>query len=181
MGAKQIGKGMGRLLMHVLWPWPAIRKSIRHLSAQKDLHKENVLYIKGLTTRTDHKVASEPASPLSFEEMLTNRPEDAPSIQVLETRFLRQKRLAIGTCAAFIVMAGYAIANGNLLGIATILSCIPLFFMACLSAQFRLWQLRTRRLSKEERGGLRDFMREVDGWYWKAIDPGFGYKSGEES
>jgi hypothetical protein len=29
-----------------------------------------------------------------------------------------------------------------------------------LSAQLRLWQLKTQRLSKEEKGGLKDFIRE---------------------
>lgn len=182
MDAKRIGKGVGRFLTHLVWPWPAIRKSVQQLSTQKRLHEKNVLYIKELVRGDKGKTSDGKALPtLSFDEMIRNRPAGAPSIADLEKRFLRQKRLAIGTCAAFIVMAGYALANGNLLGIATLLSCLPLFFMASLSAQLRLWQLRTHRLSEEERGGLRDFMREIDGWYWQVLDPEFGHKPGEKS
>lgn len=181
MDPKQIGKGIGRLLIRAVWPWPAIRESIRQLSGQKKQHKENILYIKELANRDKHKTDSAASAPETFEEVMKNRPPDAPSVTDLEKRFLRQKRLAIGTCAVFIVMAGHEIANGNLLGIATLLSCLPLFFMASLSAQLRLWQLRMRRLSKAERGGLRDFMREIDGWYWQVINPEIGHKPGEKS
>ncbi|MET3132773.1 hypothetical protein AAKU55_003053 [Oxalobacteraceae bacterium GrIS 1.11] len=178
MDARQIGKGVGRFLMRVVWPWAAIGKSVRQLSRQKRQHQENILYIKELV-RSDPRKAPAASSP-SFDDMLRNRPPGAPGIVDLEKRFLRQKRLAIGTCAVFIAMAGYALANGNLLGIATLLSCLPLFFMASLSAQLRLWQLRMRRLSKEERGGLRDFLREINGWYWQVIDPELGYRPGEK-
>lgn len=188
-----IGRGIGRLMLRLLWPWPAMRKSVQQLHAQKQQHKDNILYIRELARRG--KIEAEPdaqsnaqfndstdaaaiPSP-SFEQVMKHRPAGAPSIAALEKRFLRQKRLALGTCAAFIVMAGYAIAKGNLLGIATLLSCLPVFFMASLSAQLRLWQLRLRRISKEERGGLSDFMREIDGWYWQVLDPEFGDKRGE--
>ncbi len=181
MDPRQVGKGIGRLLIRVVWPWPAIRESIRQMSGQKKQHKENILYIKELANRDKHKTDSRATAPETFEEVMKNRPAGAPGIIDLEKRFLRQKRLAIGTCAVFIVMAGYAIANGNFLGIATLLSCLPLFFMASLSAQLRLWQLRMHRLSKEERGGLRDFMREIDGWYWQVVDPEIGHKPGEKS
>ncbi len=181
MGVKRIGKGVGRILMHVLWPWPAIRRSVGQLARQKQQHKENILYIRDLARSDKHKINSVVASSQSFDDMMRSRPDGAPSIADLEKRFLRQKRLALGTCAVFVVMAGYAIASGNLLGIATLISCLPLFFMVCLSAQLRLWQLRGRRLSKDERGGLRDFMRENDGWYWQALDPEFKSKPREES
>lgn len=181
MGIKQISRTMGRLTLHLLWPWPAIRGSVRHLNAQKEQHKENILYIKELARGDKINASAEPSSLRSLDEVMRSRPAGAPSIAALEKRFLLQKRLAIGTCAAFIVMAGYAIAKGNLLGIATLLSCLPLFFMASLSAQLRLWQLRMRRLSKEEHGGLRDFMRQIDGWYWQVLDPELGLKRGGES
>ena len=181
MGAKQIGKGVGRFALRLLWPWPAIRNSVRQINAQKRQHRENILYIKDLARGDKLNAPAAPSVSQSFDEMMSNRPPGAPSIADLEKRFLRQKRLAIATCAVFIVMAVRAIAHDHLLGVATLLACLPLFFMASLSAQLRLWQLRLRRLSKEERGGLRDFLREIDGWYWQVLDPEIGYQPGEKS
>jgi len=181
MGVKQIGRSVGRLTFHLIWPWPAMRRSIRELQGQKQQHEENIRYIKELARGGNISTSAETSSLKSFAEVMANRPAGAPSIAALERRFLRQKRLAIGTGLAFIAIGGYAIIKGNLLGIATLLSCLPIFFMASLSAQLRLWQLRMRRLSKDERGGIRDFIVEIDGWYWQVVDPEIGFKQEDES
>ncbi|UUZ48503.1 hypothetical protein LP420_38145 [Massilia sp. B-10] len=112
--------------------------------------------------------------------MMRARPQDAPSTAALQRRFLRQKRLAIATCGAVVGLSGWALANGSLLAIATLLAAPPLFFMTALSAQLRLWQLRTRRLSKEERGGLRDFIGERRRWYLEVLNPELGKQAGEQ-
>jgi hypothetical protein len=185
-------KGAGRVVMFLAWPWRAVRTTFAHLGNAKDVHRQNIVYIKDLFNQVSGKAANagdaDKATPesvahraQSFAEAMASRSPDAPGIEDLRKRFLRQKRLALGTCCAFVLMALYALARGNLLGITTLLSCLPLFFMACLSAQLRLWQLRTKRLSREERGGLKDFIREIDGWYWEVLDPEFGRKSGDNS
>jgi hypothetical protein len=179
-------KGAGRVVLFLAWPWRAVRTTFTHLGNAKEAHRQNIVYIKDLFNQASGKAGKatpESAAPgaQSFAEAMASRGPGAPGIEDLLKRFLRQKRLALGTCCAFVLMALYALARGNLLGIATLLSCLPLFFMACLSAQLRLWQLRTRRLSREERGGLKDFIREIDGWYWEVLDPEFGKKSGDDS
>lgn len=180
MDHKHVGKGVRKLLLYLVWPWPAIR---RNLARETSRHKENIVYIKDLAHRPQPTAPDDreddPARGQTFEEAMRGRGPGALPAAQLEKRFVRQKRLALATCAAFVVMAGTSIANGNWLGIATLLTCLPLFFMACLSAQLRLWQLRTKRLSKEEKGGLGDFFRETDGWLWQVLDPEIGNKTGE--
>jgi hypothetical protein len=188
----RILKGAGCVVLFLAWPWRAVRTTFTHLGNAKDVHRQNIVYIKDLFNQASGKAAStgdtdkaNQESPghggQSFAEVMASRALGAPGIEELQKRFLLQKRLALGTCCAFVLMALYALARGKLLGIATLLSCLPLFFMACLSAQLRLWQLRTKRLSQEERGGLKDFIREIDGWYWEVLNPEFGKKPGDNS
>jgi hypothetical protein len=184
MDGKKIGKAASKIAIRILWPWPAIRKNLSFIKKAKQQHKENIVYIKDMASRavdlkSDAPIEYEDGQ--SFEDMMRSRSPGAPTLATLEKRFLRQKRLAMGTCGAFILMGTIAIVNGNWLGIATLLSSLPLFFMACLSAQLRLWQMRTKRLSKAERGGLIDFIREINGWYWQVLDPELGKKTGEKS
>jgi hypothetical protein len=187
----RILKGAGRAVLFLAWPWRAARSTFTHLGNAKDVHRQNIVYIKDLFRQASGKAAvtgetdqanqeSNVDGAQSFAEVMASRAPSAPGIEALQKRFLLQKRLALGTCCAFVLMALYALAKGHLLGIATLLSCLPLFFMACLSAQLRLWQLRTRRLSPEERGGLKDFIGEIDGWYWQVLDPEFGKKLGKK-
>jgi hypothetical protein len=188
----RILKGAGRVALFLAWPWRAVRTTFKHLGNAKDVHRQNIVYIKDLLDQASGKAAKDrdadrskggslAPGAQSFSDAMASRAPGGPDIEDLQKRFLRQKRLALGTCCAFVLMALYALARGQLLGIATLLSCLPLFFMACLSAQLRLWQLRTGRLSREERGGLKDFIREIDGWYWEVLDPELGKKPGGHS
>jgi hypothetical protein len=54
------------------------------------------------------------------------------------------------------------------------------FFMVALSAQLRLWQLRTRRLSQTEKGSLQDFISEIRGWWWTVLNPELSRKKGAQ-
>ncbi|WP_235091359.1 MULTISPECIES: hypothetical protein [Burkholderiaceae] len=72
----------------------------------------------------------------------------------MEKRFRFQKRLAIGTGTAFLLIAAYAISRGNVLGIFTLVAGLPVMFMASLDVQFRLWQVRNRRLSEQSTAAL---------------------------
>ena len=63
----------------------------------------------------------------------------------------------------------------SLLSIAT---ASPLLFALALSAQFRMWQLTTRRLSAAEHGGFNDFKIENPDWLLKTLNPQIGKTSG---
>lgn len=174
-GAKGVAKAAGTVLA---LPWRALKANLAQLRRARETHRDNIVYIRDLfdqaRNKARHATTEEPVTgAASFRDAMDKRAPGAPSVAQLKKRFLRQKRLALGTCLAFVVLSLVAIAHGNLLGIATLLSCLPLFFMAALSAQLRLWQLRTERLSKEEGGGLHDFIRTRPGWFLEVLDPEF--------
>lgn len=178
-----LGRGVG----HVLWPWPSIKRTVSQMATAKQSHANNLIYIRDLLQRSRRKMA-EPGpgeetgnaeNDISFEQIFGRHPAALIRIAALKRRFLFQKRLALATAAAIITMSICAIANGRWLAIATILSSSPLLFMACLSAQLRLWQLRTRRLSRQERGGLHDYFSENPDWPRQVLDPEFSTKVGE--
>ncbi|MCO1374683.1 hypothetical protein L0Z42_29830 (plasmid) [Burkholderia multivorans] len=170
-GAKEAGIEIAKWLFV---PGYALVKNFRALKAAKQQHSENIVYIKDLISAAKkQKARAEQAEhEQGFEEMMRSRSAGAPSVAELERRFLFQKRLAVGTGAVFLLMACYTIARGNVLGIFT-LAGLPVMFMASLSAQLRLWQLRNRRLSRAERGGLNDFMQEPS-WFWSVLNPELG-------
>ncbi|HEP6277338.1 TPA: hypothetical protein VDA67_003896 [Burkholderia vietnamiensis] len=181
MDVKQTAKSVGvEIAKRLFLPTYAFRKNVQSLKAAKEHHEENVIFIKELLTRAKKQKASAEQpddggaiSEMGFEEMMRSRSIGAPSRAELERRFRCQKRLAIGTGAVFLLMAVYAISRGNLLGIFTLVAGLPVMFMASLDAQLRLWQVRNRRLSRAEQGGLSDFMREP-GWFVSVLDPELG-------
>jgi len=177
MDPKQTAKATGiELAKRLFIPTYALRKNLQLFRNAQAEHNKNIVYIKDLyanakgVPRIEATDDQAEVAEIRFDEMVRRRPASAPSIEQLQQRFLRQKRLAVGTGAAFLLMALYALAHRNPLGLLTIIGGMPLFFMAALSAQFRLWQLRNRRLSKSEKGGLDDFMREP-GWIISVLNP----------
>ncbi|WP_244140930.1 hypothetical protein [Burkholderia vietnamiensis] len=175
--AKSVGIEIAKRLF---FPTYAFRKNLQSLKAAKQQHEATIIHIKELYARAkrqkdlvEQQDENDAASELGFEEMMRSRSASAPSTAELERRFLFQKRLAIGTGAAFLLMATYALSRGNAFGIFTLVAGLPVMFMASLSAQFRLWQLRNRRLSRAEHGGLSDFMQEP-GWAFSVINPELG-------
>lgn len=177
MDMKQTAKSAGvEIAKRLFFPFYAFRKNVQSFKAAKQQHDENIVYIKELYARAKQKARSEhqgesgTANEQGFEEMMRSRSVGAPSVADLQRRFLFQKRLAVGTGAVFLLMAVYALSRGNVFGIFTLVAGLPVMFMASLTAQFRLWQLRNRRLSRAEHGGLNDFMQEP-GWFVSVIDP----------
>ncbi|RSZ55251.1 hypothetical protein HF313_22925 [Massilia atriviolacea] len=165
-------------------PSRAIKKNVDAFRQARDNHRRNIAYIRdlfdGIRTQAKARQAVDDTGDIeSFQAMMDRRAANAPSVDMLTRHFLRQKRWALAAAALFTVLAIGAIASGHMLGIATLLSALPLFFMASLSAQLRLWQLRNKRLSPSEKGGLQDFIKEIDGWYWEVLDPELGKSSGE--
>lgn len=178
-----LGRGVGQ----VLWPWPSIKRTFTQMNAARQNHADNLVYIRDLLQRSrgtfaEQKTDGETGSPekeISFEQIFGRHPASMVRIAALKRRFLFQKRLALAAAAVIFTVSVCAIANGMWLAIATILSSGPMLFMASLTAQFRLWQLRNRRLSRLERGGLKDFFLENRDWVRLVPDPEFGTKLGE--
>ncbi|MFP6860079.1 hypothetical protein [Pseudomonas sp.] len=184
MNAKQTGKKAGQVVLRLVWPGAAIKQTIEYTKKAQEQHKNNIVHIKGLYQEVRKSAKFEPQEEaqkdLSFEEAMNNRAPGSPSIPLLYDLFLLKKRLALAVGAVFITTAIYALANGTWLGLATLLASPPVFFLIALSAQLRLWQLRTRRLSQAEKGGLQDFLTEIRGWWWVVLDPELSRKKGAQ-
>lgn len=178
-----LGRGAG----YILWPWSSIKRTFMQMGTAKRSHTGNLVYMRDLLRRSREKmtergpeeVTGDAEKDVSFEQIFGRHPASTARIAALKRRFLFQKRLALASAAAIITVSICAIANGKWLAIATILSSSPLLFMASLSAQLRLWQLRTRRLSRLERGGLQDYFDENPDWVRQVLDPEFRTTLGE--
>lgn len=184
MNTKQAGKKAGEVVLRLVWPGAAIKKTVEHTKKAQEQHRSNIAHIKDMYEEVRKSAKSEPQDEvrkdLSFEEAINSRAPGSPSIPALYDLFLFKKRLALAVGALFIAMAIYALANGTWLGLAPLLSSPPVFFIIALSAQLRLWQLRTRRLSQAEKGGLQDFLIEIRGWWWDVLNPEFARKKGAQ-
>lgn len=177
----------GRVALRVFLPFSAMRKSVSLAKAEVERTKENLTVLKGLSADARKTIADSLKKPKvvpddSFDAAMRNRSKNALSQPELYRYFLRKKRVALGAAVFFVLLSLYGIlgsiwydnTRGIVLGVISLVASQPVFFMVALGAQLRLWQLRTHRLSKEEKGGLRDFTREVKGWWWMTLDPEFG-------
>lgn len=184
MNAKETGKKAAHVALRLVWPGAAIKRTIQNTKKLQEQHERNIIHIKEMFQEVRNNTRSEPPEEarkdLSFEETMNSREPGSPSIPALYDHFLLKKRLALAVSVAFIAMAIYALANGTWLGLAPLLGSPPVFFIIALSAQLRLWQLRTRRLSRAEKGGLQDFLKETRGWCWVVLDPEFSRTKGAQ-
>lgn len=179
----------GRVAWRLISPLPAMRKSVSLAKVEVERARENLTALKGLGSDARRAVADSIRGPrkavdVSFEAAMRNRSRDALSQTELYRYFLRRKRAALLAAAFFTVLSLYGVLGGAwygdtrgvMLGMVSLVASQPVFFLVALGAQLRLWQLRTRRLSKEEKGGFSDFIREVEGWWWVTMDPEFGQR-----
>ncbi|SDR54501.1 hypothetical protein [Pseudomonas cannabina] len=124
--------------------------------------------------------------PMSFEEAIANREPGAMSVEQLHLFFLRRKRAALFAGSIFWLLGLIGLTMGLINGstktviqsLLSIATASPLLFALALSAQFRMWQLTTRRLSAAERGGFNDFKIENPDWLLKTLNPQIGKSSG---
>jgi len=184
MNYRNIARVLGHGLLNIIWPWSAVKGTLKHFRAAKDAHAGNLVYIRDLYRHSRSKLGNEGIDPsprhdISFENALARHPAPEQRLARLKRFYLFQKRLMLITGAVICVMSICAIANGRWLAIATILSSVPLLFMGSLSSTFRLWQLRSRRLSRQEHGGLNDFIRENPDWVAQVLNPEFKTTLGE--
>lgn len=186
---KSVLRTTGRVAWRVLLPFAAMRRTVALGKKEAERMKESLGALKELGNNARKTIVEGIKEPKKqrndlFSDAMRKRSENALSEEELHRYFLGKKRVAIGTAAFFALMALYGMLGGIwfghnrsiALGAISLLASQPVFFMVALGAQLRLWQLRTRRLSKEEKGSLNDFMREVKGWWWMTLDPEFSRK-----
>lgn len=181
----------GRVASRIVLPFAAIRQTGSLARREVERTKESLGTLKELGDDARRTIAegisgSGERPNDTFATAMMDRRPDAPSEEDLYRYFLGKKRVALGTAAFFALMGLYGVlggiwsgySRGVVLGSISLLASQPVFFVVALGAQLRLWQLRTRRLSIEEKGGLGDFMREVRGWWRMTLDPEFSRNGG---
>ncbi|GGM26156.1 hypothetical protein GCM10009425_41080 [Pseudomonas asuensis] len=194
----------GNIAWRLLTPIPAMKQTIAlHKKALED-QKKNLESIKELSSRAaalvkESRDNSTVQANINFEEAMQRRSANALNIDELYLFFLRKKRAAICAAILFIAFSLVSISTslaisapalessiirftldnkGLVFGIASILVSQPFCFILAMSADLRLWQLKTRRLSKAENGGFEDYKKENAGWWWSVINPEIGHKKG---
>lgn len=156
--ARKIAKSSGKV---ILAPFRAVGQSGKltknqFVSSLKAGHFRDA----SNTIRKNWKTANKKGRNDQFFEIFGG-PDGPELLQWNLRRFLLKKRTALGCMAAFVAYGVVCVivfqALSGLLGIlgAVILGCT-----FATDAQFRLWQLRNHRLSREEKGGFQHFWRE---------------------
>ncbi|UZM96814.1 hypothetical protein [Pseudomonas putida] len=176
--------------LHLVIPFWAMRQTYRLAKNEVSRSKEHLEIIRQLSaeakeTLRDRREKAE-SEQQSFSEAMNNRKPGAMSIPELYRYFLSRKRacqlaaLVLGLFAVLGILLGVHLesSKGVVQGLLSIATAMPLLFAMALSAQLRLWQLKTQRLSKEEKGGLKDFIRENRNWFRQLLDPEYGHGKG---
>lgn len=178
-------KWLGILFLDVLLPWRPAVKSVQLLVNTTRQSLSGLAEIKAMfdALRATRK-APEAAGDRSFSEVFNQG--TASHLVGLRRHFLMRKRLAL-TCGGLLLMlaaGGFLASAGRAdpvgMGLAAMsagASGVASFLWA-LSSQFRLWQLRTLRLSRVERGGFEDFRREERDWVLLTLSPEIGISRG---
>ncbi len=162
--------------LRVLFPFKSMMTTALLLKQETARNRENWEVIKELGHSAKEnlsvKLGRSSGKDQSFAEAMSQRSPGAMSVQDLHLFFLRRKRAAIGACAFFWITGVLGLAIGisdasiklSIQSLMSIATATPIMFALALSAQLRLWQLQTRRLSSAERGGLKDFINDYPDW-----------------
>lgn len=168
--ARKIAKGSGRV---VLAPFRAVGQSGK---LTKDQFVSNLKAGRfgdaGNTIRANwQKAAKEGRNDQFFE--IFGGPDGPELLQWNLRRFLLKKRTALGCMAAFVAYGVVCVVVFQALsGMLGMLGAVMLGCTFATDAQFRLWQLRNHRLSREEKGGFQHFWREQP--IWQILNPELG-------
>lgn len=179
-------KWLGVLFLDVLLPWRPVIKSAKLLGDQARMTAQATAQLKALMleARASLRAQTGEERGRDFAEVLGSAA--ALPLEILQRHFLLRKRLALTLGGLLLVLAGVGFLvsadRGDLSGMALATmsagtSGVASFLFA-LSAQFRLWQLRTRRLSRAERGSFDDFKLEERDWALQALSPEIGISRG---
>lgn len=189
-------KRAGSVAMHIILPFWSMRQTIRLAKKEASKTKENWAAIKEMSAEAKKALfdGSNPEAEKvtrlsSFEDAMSNRKPGAMSQDELYLYFLRRKRAAMLAGGLFWLFGLIGLGGGLIDGSAraviqsalSLVSSSALLFVLALSAQLRLWQLETRRLSVEEKGGLQDYMRENPSWIRQTLSPQYRSKKGARS
>jgi hypothetical protein len=174
MDAKKLAKMGGKVLLFpVAGAIPSMRKTASLLKGEMSQRQSEIREIRALAdrARANLRKPALPANDEAFEEAVSSRKADVGRTYI---HFLRRKRAALVCFVFSLWLGGMPLIHGNLMGLAPLVMGCGLSFEFAWLAEFRLWQIRGRRLSRAENGSLADFWGEPGAWRG-ALMPEVGY------
>ncbi|MBU2708732.1 hypothetical protein KCM76_22255 [Zooshikella marina] len=182
---KQPGKlkKTGSFVWRYLLPFRSMGQTVGLVKNEITRSKDNLGTIKELGGEAARRVvevtSKKNVKNQSFEDAINNRPEGSLNIPELIDHFLTKKRITLMFFGVLALVSAVGIFTGIAYGqigriffaSLTCITALPVLFLYALQTQLRVWQLRNRRLSKEEKGGIKDFMRETKNWFWATLNP----------
>jgi hypothetical protein len=177
MGIKKVAQTGGKILFYGFTgiAAPGILKTASLLKKEAQKTADSAKRIRDLAgeAREASRIRKEDAKRNdAFKDVVANHA--GVSIRRVYLEFLARKRNALLCLVASFILGVPSLVHGHALGL------VPLFVGGAMSfefawlAEFRLWQLRGRRISKEEHGSLRDFWMEKGAWKG-ALNPEPGF------
>jgi hypothetical protein len=174
--------GVSKTALRVMFPFDSIRQTT-HLARQEARRTlDNLHLLKDMGKQARQAVTTGISEDRRKNESFAAAMNRCNSQARLRQQFLFKKRCAIGVAFFFALMALLTFASGlhhaSTRSVVLSLLCLaasqPLLFILALGTQLRLWQLETGRLSIEEQGGLKDFMRAHPCWWCITLNPELG-------
>ncbi|WP_017461376.1 hypothetical protein [Dyella ginsengisoli] len=187
MDGKKALKTAGKVLAYGAFgiAWPSMKRSVRLMKDEAARTADNTRLLGELAGQARKRVfgaaEARPADVAdeTFAEAMARRPGAEKRAYV---GFVRRKRVALAMCALFCSIGGLGLVHGHLMGLAPMLVGGGLSLEFAWLAEFRLWQLRNRKLSAAEGGSLSDFWMDSGAWR-RALDaePGYGLQAGQKA
>lgn len=166
---KKVGTGARWLLFPALGPMKQtvrlLKDEVGHANAtRKELHRAT--REAGAAVREAFRPSSRKPNEgeLTFDAMMRQRQAGAPTWMQLYRGFLRRKRATQCLCLFFSLLGLWSLVHGQWSGLLPLLIGGGFTLEYAWLTEFRLWQLRGRRLSRAEKGGLGDFRRDPGAW-----------------
>lgn len=177
-------KKVVKTTFNILFPFKSIKKSASLFIDTTKNTVQTAGNIKNMVSDLYEETKIKTKRNDSFESAIEN---SGLTINELIFLFKRRKNIYLISLYFFCILAIASIiysfttvsSNSFLFSCISLCACFCIFFLLAFGAQFRLWQLNVRRLSIEEKGGIRDFMKESN-WFFSSLkfDTNFNINGG---
>jgi len=177
MDIKKVARVGGRVLFYGFTgvAGPSILKTASLLKREAQKTGESAKRIRELANeaREASRVRKEEAKRDETFQQAMERHADI-SLRRVYLAVLARKRASLVCLTLSLVLSLPALLHGHVIGLLPLVVGSSMSLEFAWLAEFRLWQLRGRKLSQAEQGSLRDFWMDAGAWK-KALDPEPGY------
>src|ERR1700749_2848927 len=180
MEMRNVVRGAGKAAKFVAFggAWVSMMKTKELLGSEFRRTGRNVTTIKELAALAGEGLKTtfgkDRGLDVAFADMVAARDERSPSLAAVYYHFLRRKRACLGSLAFFLLAALVGALQSRITALVPLVVGGGLSLELAWLAEFRLWQMRGRKLSVAEGATLGDFARESGAWR-RALSPESGY------